>query len=60
MQLLYTAENFNNASPSGLQLVLALDETGCGVAVHTTEGALQLLGYYTFYEPLKENESVFF
>ena len=45
MQLLYTAENFNDVSPSGLQLVLALDETGCGVAVHSAEGSLQLLGY---------------
>jgi hypothetical protein len=60
MQLLYTAENFNNVSPQDLQLVLALDEMGCGVAVHTTDGVLQLLGYYNFNEPVKVNESVFF
>jgi len=60
MQIVYTANNFQTTDTAHLKLVLAVREQSCGVALHTTEGQLQYLGYYDFLEPLKDNETLFF
>lgn len=60
MQIVYTANNFQSTDTANLKLALAVREQSCGVALHTTEGQLQYLGYYNFIEPLKDNETLFF
>lgn len=60
LKVLYTADAFNSTPTANMHLALALTEQGCAVAVHTPEEKLQFLGTYSFLEPLKDNETVFF
>jgi hypothetical protein len=60
MQVVYTANNFQSSDTANLKLALAVNEQSCGIALHTSEGQLQYLGYYNFLEPLKDNETLFF
>ncbi|MGV3598525.1 MAG: DUF3822 family protein [Bacteroidota bacterium] len=60
MQVLYTSEDYNSQLSAQNHLVVALNDTACAFAVHNTAGALQLLGHFGFYVPLKNDETVFF
>lgn len=60
MQVIYTSNNFQSTETANLNLVIAVKENSCGVAIHTGEGKLQYLGYYNFIESLKDNEGLFY
>lgn len=60
MQVFHTSEDYNSQLSAQNHLVVALNDNACAFAVHNAAGALQLLGHFGFYVPLKEDESAFF
>lgn len=60
MDVLHTSNTYSTALAANYTLVLAFGQNNCGIAVHNSDGVLQLLGEYEFAMDIKENESVFF
>lgn len=60
MDVLYTSDTYTTANAANYTLVLAFGQNSCGIAVHNSEGVLQLLANNEFVLDIKEHESVFF